>query len=107
MWDLIVSVPDHCLPFYFVSHLDGSPEDRFSRVEAHMLSQYKCICCNYSILSQGNELQLNSKKNSEVRKICCNHPKTEQGVFTIMCSKDANRIANSVDPDQTTPLGAV
>ena len=21
MWDLIVSVPDHCLSFYFVSHL--------------------------------------------------------------------------------------
>ena len=23
MWDLIVSVPDHCLSFYFVSQLSG------------------------------------------------------------------------------------
>ena len=31
MWDLIVSVPDHCLSFYFESYLVARPEDRFSR----------------------------------------------------------------------------
>ena len=34
MWDLIVSVPDHCLSFYFVSHIS---EDRFS----HAMAQIK------------------------------------------------------------------
>ena len=32
MWDLIVSVPDHCLYFYFyISHLI-----RFARVSSHV-----------------------------------------------------------------------
>ena len=35
---------------------------------------------------------------SDARKLCCNLPKIQ---------KDANGIANSVDPDQTAPLGAV
>ena len=48
-------------------------------------------------------------KLSDTRKICCNLPKIEEkrpnlGVFH---HKDANRIANSEDPDQTAPLGAV
>ena len=30
MWDLIASVPDHCLSFHFVSYLVANPEDRFS-----------------------------------------------------------------------------
>ena len=25
MWDLIVSVPDHCLSFYFVAYSGGKP----------------------------------------------------------------------------------
>ena len=45
MWDLIVSVPDHCLSFYFESYLVENPEDRFSRDVAQMFSfvdiQYK------------------------------------------------------------------
>ena len=42
-------------------------------------------------------------------KICCNYPKTGTASFydTVMGSKDVDRIANSVDPDQTVPLGAV
>ena len=35
--------------------------------------------------------------------MCCNHPK----LLTLMCPNDAEGIANSVDPDQTAPLGAV
>ena len=40
MWDLIVSVPDHCLSFYFVSH----PSHRF-RVSslAFVLSWCDCL----------------------------------------------------------------
>ena len=46
-------------------------------------------------------------KNSDVRKLCCNHP----NIWTVrlyhweMLLKDADGIANSVDPDQTAPRG--
>ena len=40
---------------------------------------------------------------------CCIHPKTGKKRFyhRVMCPKDADSIANSEDPDQTAPLGAV
>ena len=43
------------------------------------------------------------------RKLCCNHSKIQikwpnQRVF---CPKYANGMANSEDPDQNAPLGAV
>ena len=40
---------------------------------------------------------------------CCNLPKiqTKGSNHRIFCQKDANGIANSEDPDQTAPLGAV
>ena len=48
-------------------------------------------------------------KFSDNRKLCCNLPKTQTkrpnlGVF---CQKDTIGIANSENPDQTAPLGAV
>ena len=48
-------------------------------------------------------------KNSDTRKICCNYPKiwTTWLYSWEMCPKDVDGIANSVDPDQTAPLGAV
>ena len=48
-------------------------------------------------------------KNSDTRKFAVIILKVEQGGFTvrIMCPKDAEGIANSVDPDQTAPLGIV
>ena len=36
--DLIVSVPDNCLSFYFVSYLVVNPEDMFSRDEAQFMT---------------------------------------------------------------------
>ena len=33
MWDLIVSVPDHCLPFYFTG--DTSERQSFTRNDNH------------------------------------------------------------------------
>ena len=49
----------------------------------------------------------NSK--SKLLKIWCNHPKSWRRClfFRVMHPKDAEGIANSVDPDQTAPLGAV
>ena len=45
----------------------------------------------------------------DARKLCCNLPKmqTKSPNLKVFCQKDANGIANSEDPDQTTPLGAV
>ena len=46
---------------------------------------------------------------SEARKLCCNLPKfqTKRSMLRVFHQNDANGIANSEDPDQTAPLGAV
>ena len=48
-------------------------------------------------------------KFSYARKLCCNLPKiqTKRPTLKVFRQKDANGIANSEDPDQTAPLGAV
>ena len=48
-------------------------------------------------------------KFSDTRKLCCNLPKiqTKRPNLRVFRQKDANGIANSEDPDQTAPLGAV
>ena len=48
-------------------------------------------------------------KYSDTQKISCNHPKiwTKWLYQRAVHPKDAAGIANSVDPDQTAPLGAV
>ena len=45
----------------------------------------------------------------DTRKLCCNLPKFQEKRpnLWVFCQKDANGIANSEDPDQTAPLGAV
>ena len=46
---------------------------------------------------------------SDTQKIYCNHSKiwTMWLYHRVMSPNDADRMANSVDPDQTAPLGAV
>ena len=48
-------------------------------------------------------------KFSDARKLCCNLFKiqTNRPNHRVFCKIDANGIANSDDPDQTAPLGAV
>ena len=48
-------------------------------------------------------------KFSDARKLCCNLPKIQEKWpnLSVFRQKDANEIANSEDPDQTAPLGAV
>ena len=48
-------------------------------------------------------------KFSDARKLCCNLPKiqTKRPNLKLFSQKDANDLANSEDPDQTAPLGAV
>ena len=51
----------------------------------------------------------NFPKYSDTQKICCNHSKiwTMWLYKRVMSPNDADGMANSVDPDQTAPLGAV
>ena len=46
-------------------------------------------------------------KYLDTQKICCNHSKiwTMWLYHTVMSPNDADGMANSVDPDQTAPLG--
>ena len=50
-------------------------------------------------------------KFSDARNLCCNQPKIQTKrpnlLKRVFCQKSANGIANSEDPDQTAPLGAV
>ena len=48
-------------------------------------------------------------KFSDARKLCCNLPKIQEKRpnLRVFRQKDADGIANSEDPDQTAPLGAV
>ena len=48
-------------------------------------------------------------KYSDTQTICCNHSKiwTMWLYHRVMSPNDADGMANSVDPDQTAPLGAV
>ena len=51
----------------------------------------------------------NDPKFSDTQNICCNHSKvwTMWLYHRLMSPNDADGMANSVDPDQTAPLGAV
>ena len=49
-------------------------------------------------------------KFSDARNLCCNLPKIQKKNAKpeyIFCQKHVNGIANSEDPNQTAPLGAV
>ena len=48
-------------------------------------------------------------KFSDARKLCCNLPKiqTKSPNLRVFSQEDADGIANSEDPDQTAPPGAV
>ena len=55
------------------------------------------------------QMYCKAPKFSGTRKLCCNMPKiqTKRQILRVFCQKDANGIANSEDPDQTAPPGAV
>ena len=54
-------------------------------------------------------MYLKVPKFSDARKLCCNDPKIQEKRpnLWVFLQNDANGIANSEDPDQTAPLGAV
>ena len=51
----------------------------------------------------------NAPKYSDTQNICCNHSEvwTMWLYHRVMSPNDADGMANSVDPDQTAPLGPV
>ena len=48
------------------------------------------------------------QNNSDTQNNCCNYAKNLVCFYhKVMCLNDADRMAKSVDPDQTAPTGAV
>ena len=90
-----------------------NPKDRSSHNEAHkVFAGPQMISLSLLWWHIWESLQNYSKvpKFSDARKLAVlNLPKiqTKKPNLRVFCQKDANRIANSVDPDQTAPLGAV
>ena len=68
---------------------------------AHQLQ----VCITWILI----QLYCKIPKFSDASKLCCNLPKiqTKRPNLRSFHQKDANGIANSADPDQTAPLGAV
>ena len=65
---------------------------------------------NFRIDRSGQTVCRKFPKYSDTQTICCNHSKiwTMWFYHRVMSQKDADGMANSVDPDQTAPpLGAV
>ena len=89
---------------------DGMLEDTNSLDGAH-LWKYECFCLKWPYLESPEFKQSyrNDPKFSDTQKICCNHSKvwTVWLYHRVMSPNDADGMANSVDPDQTAPLGAV
>ena len=63
------------------------------------------IFCSKQLVSSYNKVP----KFSDARKPCCNQPKIQTKMPNLRAfhQKDANGKADSEDPDQTAPLGAV
>ena len=48
MWDLIVSVPDHCLSFYFLQHiLRGNKKFLVLNTGSHVNGRVKMFYCHF------------------------------------------------------------
>ena len=92
-----------------------SNKDADQPVHPHSLISAFVVRCLDSILSillnpkfQDSSYR-NDPKFSDTQNICCNHSKvwTMWLYHRVMSPNDADGMANSVDPDQTAPLGAV
>ena len=63
----------------------------------------------FSILPEGEKTYRKVPKFLEARTLCCNLPKTQtkRPNLRVFRQKEANRIANREDPDQTALLGFI
>ena len=51
MWDLIVSVPDHCLSFYFVVSSAGNKLSGYLLLTLNKKPLHFCVCKPFKLLS--------------------------------------------------------
>ena len=60
----------------------------------------------YLLTGERHETTRKVPKLSDARKLCCNisEIQTKRLNLRVLCQKDANEIANSEDPDQTSPI---
>ena len=71
-----------------------------------IMSKYDAML---DLINLGHSVYRKFPKYSDTQKNCCNHSKiwTMWLYHRVMSPNDADGMANSVDPDQTAPLGAV
>ena len=79
---------------------------RLIRVFAGHTLTLLVLSCRGTYLT-GNDYPMNPK-TSDTRKNCCNYPKTGS-IVSLQSNgfKNADGIANSVDPGKTAPLGYI
>ena len=90
-------------------------EDTNSLDGAHIVKQH---CSKFRIITAifsgaqtvkvvWTKATVKKPKNKDTQNICCNYPKIRTVLFYYrkIGLKDADGTANSVDPDQTAPLG--
>ena len=70
---------------------------------------HRSFCWCFALMPSALSVTCKVPKFSDSRKRCGNQPKihTKRTNLWVFCQKDANGIANSEDPDQTAPPGAV
>ena len=83
----------------------------YSKVSCVQKFRNFTVFINNNIINGNREVSHYHKvpKFSDARNFCCNLPKTQtkRPNLRVFRQKVANGIANSEDPDQTAPLGAV
>ena len=78
----------------------------FIKLGKNLIRQNVGFCVGSSVAFDNNYYR-KSPKFLNARKLCCNLPKIQKEAKRVFHQKDANGIANSEDPNQAAPLGAV
>ena len=78
-------------------------------LSGHRILMLKCEWIHMKLHFRFQKTYRKFPKYSDTQNICCNHFKilTMWLYHRVMSPNDADGMANSVDPDQTAPLGAV
>ena len=101
-WTHFCTVKPHCSNLRIITAI--FLYSFFCRIFTVNYDFFFCLCSSVANLSY-----CKFPKYSDTQKICCNHSKiwTMWLYHRVMSPNDADGMANSVDPDQTAPLGAV
>ena len=95
----------HCDAYYSIRYY----QEQYCTHAVIMLNSFPLVafrCFRYDGIPANMYYRKNTK-NSDISKICCNHPKiwTTRLYHRVMLLKDADGIANSVDPEEQSDLG--